>query len=75
MDIDEIKEEIKKKRKIKDIIDEMKKIRFLVKDDIVKQNFYWSEYHRLQNELQELDPYNPELDIAISGLPFLGFRI
>ena len=74
MDIDEIKEEIKKKRKIKDIIDEMRSLRRASKDDIVKQNYFWHRYHWLQRELEKLDPNNPELDIAISGLPFLGFR-
>jgi len=44
------KEEIKKRKKVKDIINEMKKIRYLVKDDVIKGNFYWSEYHRLQND-------------------------
>jgi len=69
------RKEIKKRRKIKDIIDEMKKIRYLVKDDVIKGNFYWHRYHWLQDELQRIDSHNPELDIAISGLPFLGFRI
>ena len=74
MDIDEIKEEIKKKRKIKDIIEEMHSLRKASKDDIVKQNYYWHRYFWLQKELEKLDSHNPELDIAISGLPFLGFR-
>jgi len=40
----------------------------------VKQNYYWHRYFWLQKELEKLDSHNPELDIAISGLPFLGFR-
>ena len=69
------KEEIKRKLKIKSIIDRMGKIRDLVRDDVIKGNSYWSEYHRLQNELQRLDPNNKELEISIHGKPFLGFRI
>ena len=74
MDIQEIKEEIKRKKKIEEIIREMKQIRNQTKDDIVKQNYYWHRYFWLQKELEKLDSHNPELDIAISGLPFLGFR-
>ena len=44
------REEIKKKRKIENIVSELRKIRYLVKDDVIKGNFYWSEYHRLQND-------------------------
>ena len=60
------------KKTIDEIITRMKVIRDIVKLDSSKDKDYFSEFYLLDSSLRILDPENPELNIGIHGIPYLG---